>query len=422
MARAEEKALKAVHEEARERTDLRSNQGSGPIRGISAAPVHDNRTQNEKDCTNNDTFRFSAAYRGTGNERRQEVAARNQLPIRGYKSQSLSWHERSSQRRSQQTRERTRVERERSRDARDQYQQRPLPGPPGRSYYREIQKPAVEARDTGSSASRSTHENARRGTTPPVELESIPPNVLQEARGEVRDVMLQYTKCSDPNEREAREERVRQAEVRGQFEETVLQVARASLSTSMDKRPSPGVTSERLPASLRLGVGDPHKSGREGKEMGEGSNVPKERIPISQRLGETSHSPRNNTRIPAVLRLGNDTTGSTPSLHEDKVPAKRKPGRPPGRRIPASPGTGKGTPVKKRRVQSSKPLGCRRKLNTEDSRSGITDKKGRGKGVPSRPVSSGNNSHSSDNIPLSNLIPKTARRKADFRIPSAPAP
>lgn len=156
-------------------------------------------------------FRFSAAHRGTEKERRQEVAVRNQLPNRGYKSQSHSWHERSSQRRSQQTRERSRFERERSRDARDYPQQRPLPGPPNRSYYREIQKPTVEARDTGSSASKSIHENVRRGTTPPVETDSIPPNVLQEARGEVRDVMLQYTKCSDPNEREAREERVRQA-------------------------------------------------------------------------------------------------------------------------------------------------------------------------------------------------------------------
>ncbi|CAF1809597.1 unnamed protein product, partial [Brassica napus] len=113
----------------------------------------------------------------------------------------------------------------------------------------------------------------------------------------------------------------------------------------------------------------------------EGSNVSKERIPISQRLGETSHSPKNNTRIPAVLRLGNDTSGSPTGLHEDKAPVKRKPGRPPGRRIPASSGTGKGTLAKRRKVQSTKPSGCRRKLNTEESRGGTMDKKVKGKGV-----------------------------------------
>lgn len=210
--------------------------------------------------------------------------------------------------------------------------------------------------------------------------------------------------------------------MRGQLEETVLQVVRASLSIIMDQRPSPDITPERLPASLRLGAGDPRNSGRDGKETVEGSNVSKERIPISQRLGETSHSPKNNTRIPAVLRLGNDTSGSPTGLHEDKAPAKRKPGRPPGRRIPASSGTGKGTLAKRRKVQSTKPSGCRRKLNTEESRGGTMDKKVKGKGVPSRPVNSGNNTHSSDNIPLSNMIPKTTQRKADFRIPSAPAP
>ena len=58
VACAEAKALKVAHEEAQERTDLSSNQGSGSIRGISAAPVHDNRPHNEKEFTNHDTFQI----------------------------------------------------------------------------------------------------------------------------------------------------------------------------------------------------------------------------------------------------------------------------------------------------------------------------------------------------------------------------
>lgn len=44
---------------------------------------------------------------------------------------------------------------------------------------------------------------------------TIPHETLNEARVEVGDVMLQYTKCADPTEREARKERVRQVEERG---------------------------------------------------------------------------------------------------------------------------------------------------------------------------------------------------------------
>lgn len=57
------------------------------------------------------------------------------------------------------------------------------------------------------------------------DYDTISQDTLHEARIEVRDVMLQYTKCADPTEREARKERVRQAEERGQMEDAAVHLA-----------------------------------------------------------------------------------------------------------------------------------------------------------------------------------------------------
>lgn len=91
--------------------------------------------------------------------------------------------------------------------------------PPEGSYYREVQKKNPEAKDTGSSNSKSHHGYAARGNRQrEIAPELIPQETLNEARGEVRDAMLQYTKSADPSEREARKERLRQAEESGQLE------------------------------------------------------------------------------------------------------------------------------------------------------------------------------------------------------------
>lgn len=48
--------------------------------------------------------------------------------------------------------------------------------------------------------------------------------------------MLQYTKAADPTEREARIERMRQAEEQGEIEETAIQLVQASLQASSDRQ------------------------------------------------------------------------------------------------------------------------------------------------------------------------------------------
>ena len=52
--------------------------------------------------------------------------------------------------------------------------------------------------------------------------------------GELRNVMIQYTKTTDPTESEARKERMRQAEEQGEMEETAIQMVRASLAPTID--------------------------------------------------------------------------------------------------------------------------------------------------------------------------------------------
>ena len=57
--------------------------------------------------------------------------------------------------------------------------------------------------DIDSSASKSYPENADRGIPHQIMDESLPHIALQDAVGEVRDAMKQYSQCADPTEREA---------------------------------------------------------------------------------------------------------------------------------------------------------------------------------------------------------------------------
>lgn len=68
-------------------------------------------------------------------------------------------------------------------------------------------------------------------------------------------MMLQYTKCSDPTEREARKERMRQAEVSEQMEEAALQLARAASAISEENQRAleQETTPNRMSATKRLG-------------------------------------------------------------------------------------------------------------------------------------------------------------------------
>ncbi|CAF1786267.1 unnamed protein product, partial [Brassica napus] len=143
---------------------------------------------------------------------------------------------------------------------------------------------------------------------------------MEEAIGEVRAAMNQYTMCADPSESAARKERLRQAEERGEIEET----ASLMVQTSLQTRPPP---------------------------------------PCEE------PSPTSGERLSALQRLGPLIPNSeTTRTSNAESPVKRKPGRPPGRRVvSASPKKILGTNTTKRRTTNAKPPTSRRRLAAETS-------------------------------------------------------
>ncbi|KAF3501096.1 hypothetical protein F2Q69_00039678 [Brassica cretica] len=171
-----------------------------------------------------------------------------------------------------------------------------------------------------TSSSKKDHRISARGTPLQDPNHDLPLEAFNEALGEVREVMLQYTSTADLTENAARRERVRQAEEQGQLEETAARIVRSNLATQTELQPtdanaeSPG----RVPALLRLG-------------------------PPSPALQQDNHQPT-------------DANAESPGL-------RKKPGRPPGRKarkLP-SPIPLVGSCSRKRKVQQ-KPPPCRRKL------------------------------------------------------------
>ncbi|KAH0872156.1 hypothetical protein HID58_069518 [Brassica napus] len=158
-----------------------------------------------------------------------------------------------------------------------------------------------------------------RGVPLQSDMASIQPEALQRAVGEVRDVMIQYTKSSDPTESAARKERMRQAEEQGEVEETALKIVRANLDAEAEKRRlEEHTTPERIPASQRLSSPSSHRSSRQKSDGQSQNSKSHDRLPASSRLGpvilEQSHNSaeRNTTmtertppeRVPVALRLG----------------------------------------------------------------------------------------------------------------------
>ena len=252
--------------------------------------------------------------------------------------------------------------------------------------------------------------------------------------------MLQYTRAADPTEREARIERVRQAEERGELEEAALHMLQASNNTiSKDNTPA-NATPERLSASQRLGPAPQSHSTDRRKSSADLSTDDLERLPATLRLGppplelgqlsnERSEIQTVTTteRVPAPLRLGplNLENAETRVVPEPE-PTKRKPGRPPGprnntRENPSS----KTRVIASKRKVTQKPSPIRRKI-TADSEGTTTIKKKTGRAKTGGTSRAGAQQErqptASENTPLVNLIPKSTRRRMDFRIPSSPAP
>ena len=200
----------------------------------------------------------------------------------------MSWQERNLHRRSYQARERTRQDYERpSCPIREQVSHRYPPGPPCRRYYREVPKRITETRLSDFSASKTNHINPSGGTPHDDVHPPIPQAAFTEAMGELRNVMLQYTKTADPTESEARKERMRQAEEQGDMEETSIQMVRVSLTPQLETQHTlqNTATPERIPVSQRLsGIG-----------LIQTSTVGKDRVTLAS---------SNHERVPATHRLG----------------------------------------------------------------------------------------------------------------------
>ncbi|KAH0869938.1 hypothetical protein HID58_076960, partial [Brassica napus] len=280
---------------------------------------------------------------------------------REYKPQSKTWQERGTLRRTYNSSERSRHDIIRSaRPSREHSHpyQRNLPGPPP-------QEATIEKCKEGyQSISKNNPENDKRGT-PLLEddFSTIPHETLNKARVEVRDVMLQYTKCADPTEREARKERVRQAEERGQMGDAALQLARSALVMKVvEQEVAPNGTPERLPASQRLCPNTHDEIVRPEQSMSDHNSNSRERLPASSRLGEKK-SPTSLPRRPVTSRLEPVEILVNVTLVEEAAIVKRKPGRPPGRRkVAASPKTARSSLAKKRK--SGTAPSCRKQLNT----------------------------------------------------------
>ncbi|KAL0658487.1 hypothetical protein Bca4012_079072 [Brassica carinata] len=145
--------------------------------------------------------------------------------------------------------------------------------------------------------------------------DQFPLEDLAAARGEIREVMLQYTSCADPTESAARRERVRKAEAKGTIDESAAKLVRASLARKE-------TTNSPISPSSPM------------EEM-------MEHIPIIDRLGPLNKVPRDPVpRAPTMARLGpllDEVTTDEIDLAAFTAQApKRKPGRPPGRRKVAS--------------------------------------------------------------------------------------
>ncbi|KAJ4873011.1 Uncharacterized protein Rs2_45319 [Raphanus sativus] len=290
-----------------------------------------------------------------------------------------SWQEKSSSRRTQQSQDRARYEQEKSSRAhRGNSNYSHLPAPPSRSIYREVHNSGNEAKDMGSSASKFQLEKITEGNPlQPLMTERTLLSARNSEREDVRDLRLQITISPSQCGGEIR------------VDETPKQAAQST-------------PPERLSASQRLGPSIHPSSNSQERvsarlRLGENSTSPAEvpRLPASLRLGETSKSPLSKDRLPVTQRLGLTQPSEAPE-EAPEPKKKRKPGRPPGsRKVQESPTLSRGGTSKRRKVTSSKPPPCRRKIHPEESRKGTQKMKD----GASRPATS-TGTHSSENLPI----------------------
>lgn len=446
VARAEKKAILATQEEVEGGGPPRqADQQADSRRGFSALSAHNEPGRSEKGKSAT-PYHFSATNRRNDSEIRAPRETRNSHEHRAYKSQLKVWEERSSQRRYNQSKERSHTSHSlQSRSNRGTSNHHYLPAPPRKSYYREIPKEMDRPELVSSPASKHSTEFSERGTPRERERDkdssSIPPEIMAEARDEARGALMQYTKCTDPSEREARLERAKIAEDRGQLEETALRIARRASRSSLDiqQKEIHQSPTDRRPASERLGPSPRNFIDAAEMDTNEQGSESQSRIHVSLRLGptilptqnnenqlqETPPSIQSNERLPAPLRLGPMSANAASKDANAKVAGKRKPGRPPGKRTASDKAKGPlpAAPIR-RKVAHAKPSPIRRKASPKNPAANKSTKVNRErKGEASRDAQRhATESATSENSPLINLIPRSTRRRMDFRVPSNPAP
>lgn len=239
----------------------------------------------------------------------------------------------------------------------------------------------------------------------------IPQEALDVALGEIREVMVQYTNCADPSESAALKERLRLVETQGQLESSAAQMVRASLARKVTEMERPlrqeTQPQDRLPIAARLGPAVECIAELETEDHTNLIGESDDRIHVSNRLG------------PLPMNPPREIVNSSPART-----LKRKPGRPPGRKtVASSPNPLQGGGSRKRKTQQIKPPNCRKKLVVEEQGEGKATRQKRAKGESSRAVNvQDNTATSSDNVPLTNMIPRISKRRMDFRNPSSHVP
>ncbi|KAG5379791.1 hypothetical protein IGI04_027633, partial [Brassica rapa subsp. trilocularis] len=171
------RALKASQEEAIGGTNSKSNQEAGSVWKKLSPSAQNDQSPKERKYKSHSGFQFSAVNNGHEHQRRISRESRDYHPSRTHKPQPKAWQEKSHQRRSYYERDQRRQVAERSyRSSHDHSYHRNLPGPPSRSFYREIQKPILETKDTGSKAQTESPErlpaSQRLGLIRPTQNES----------------------------------------------------------------------------------------------------------------------------------------------------------------------------------------------------------------------------------------------------------
>ena len=333
--------------------------------------------------------------------------------------------------------------------------------------------PSARRSPTPQEASANSHHKTQpyeRGIPLPMSSTNLPIVAVENAVGVIRETLSQYTACADPSESAARRERVRLAEAQGTIEGNAIHLAKINEERMLTEEVNGGDkgSGSKTPVLARLGALTQENGLLDNRNS---TGTSRDRAHVRERLGPylpemtispTRHSdrpspqsqktPGSNSieRIPIASRLGPVSTEvrfedvefqTDPGSQRDSLPAKdrigkalasplsaaagkkRKPGRPPGpRKVVSSPVPNLPSGSRKRKLHVEKPPTGRKKQNSDGERPRKTVKQSMQKGKNIRKGASTGTPSSSDNVPIVNMIPPSARRRMDFRVPSHPVP